>query len=83
MATDDTATAFWLARPGRAELRREDLPARGAGDVLVEIAGRLRSNLRAVDLLARIGGEEFLVALPDTTRAAFKRFRISPPSVVP
>ena len=36
MATDDTATAFWLARPGRAELRREDLPARGAGDVLVE-----------------------------------------------
>ncbi len=42
-----------------------------AGDsVLVEIAGRLRSNLRAVDLLARIGGEEFLVALPDTTPEA-------------
>ncbi|MEQ9334228.1 zinc-binding alcohol dehydrogenase [Thalassobaculum sp.] len=36
MATDDTATAFWLARPGRAELRREELPARGAGEVLVE-----------------------------------------------
>ncbi|MBC7138539.1 MAG: diguanylate cyclase [Defluviimonas sp.] len=38
-----------------------------AGDaVLVEVAERLRSNLRAVDLVARLGGEEFLVAMPDT-----------------
>jgi two-component system cell cycle response regulator len=42
-----------------------------AGDaVLVEVADRLKSNLRAVDLLARIGGEEFLVALPETTPEA-------------
>jgi len=33
-------------------------------DVLVDVARRLRANLRADDLLARIGGEEFLVALP-------------------
>jgi two-component system cell cycle response regulator len=40
-----------------------------AGDrVLVEVAGRLRRNLRAMDLLARVGGEEFLVVLPDTSQ---------------
>ena len=39
-----------------------------AGDaVLVAVSERLRASLRAVDMVARIGGEEFLVALPDTT----------------
>ena len=38
-----------------------------AGDaVLVEVARRLAVSLRKSDLLARIGGEEFLAALPDT-----------------
>lgn len=36
-------------------------------DVLEEFATRLRSNLRSVDLVSRFGGEEFLVAMPDTT----------------
>ena len=40
-----------------------------AGDaVLVEVASRLSVNLRSTDLLARIGGEEFLIALPSTPR---------------
>jgi two-component system cell cycle response regulator len=38
-----------------------------AGDeVLREFAQRLRKHVRGVDLLARFGGEEFVVAMPDT-----------------
>lgn len=38
-----------------------------AGDqVLVEVARRLTENLRTSDILARIGGEEFLAILPGT-----------------
>lgn len=38
----------------------------GAGDgVLKEVSRRIRDNLRAVDLVSRHGGEEFLVILPE------------------
>lgn len=51
-----------------------------AGDsVLSEVAARLQANLRGVDLVARIGGEEFLAAMPDTdlaeARIAAERLR--------
>ena len=46
-------------------------------DVLRQVSMRLQGNLRAVDLLARIGGEEFLVAIPNSdvvhARAAAER----------
>ena len=44
-----------------------DTYGHAAGDkVLIQLANRLRANLRAIDLVARVGGEEFLVAMPHT-----------------
>jgi len=44
-----------------------DTHGHAVGDkVLKEIAARIRKNIRNVDLPCRIGGEEFVVALPDT-----------------
>jgi two-component system cell cycle response regulator len=47
--------------------RINDIYGHSSGDaVLVEVANRLRSSLRSSDMVARIGGEEFLVIMPGT-----------------
>ncbi len=54
--------------------RVNDLHGHAAGDlVLVEVARRLTANLRDSDLLARIGGEEFLIVLPSSGMADARR----------
>ena len=51
-----------------------DQHGHAAGDqVLVEVAHRLTANLRDSDLLARIGGEEFLVVLPESSMTDARR----------
>ncbi|NNE21177.1 MAG: PleD family two-component system response regulator [Rhizobiales bacterium] len=48
-----------------------DTYGHAAGDnVLVELAKRIKDHVRSVDLPCRVGGEEFLVVLPDTDIAA-------------
>jgi two-component system cell cycle response regulator len=44
-----------------------DSHGHGAGDaVLKEFAARIRENIRGVDLACRLGGEEFVIVMPDT-----------------
>jgi len=70
-----------IAQPGRGVAvmlldidhfkRVNDTHGHPVGDrVLNLVARRLRAQLRGSDLIARIGGEEFLVALADSDRAA-------------
>lgn len=66
--TNDTPTAVMLADLDFFK-RVNDRHGHAAGDtVLCAITQHLRSQLRDVDALARIGGEEFLLILPDTPR---------------
>ncbi|MEL7026012.1 MAG: diguanylate cyclase [Pseudomonadota bacterium] len=59
--------------------RINDTYGHAAGDtVLIDIASRLSANLRGPDVLARIGGEEFLIIMTETDaeRAAAAAARI-------
>ncbi|KAA2316323.1 diguanylate cyclase [Pseudooceanicola sediminis] len=51
-----------------------DSHGHGIGDIALQTVGQiLQSNLRPDDLIARIGGEEFLVALPQTDIVAAEK----------
>jgi two-component system, cell cycle response regulator len=51
-----------------------DVYGHAVGDqVLVEVAHRLTANLRDTDVLARIGGEEFLAILPQSCMTVARR----------
>ena len=48
--------------------RVNDILGHDMGDqILKEIAARLVTNMRAVDVVSRYGGEEFMVAMPNTS----------------
>lgn len=52
-----------------------DTHGHGAGDFVLQVFGeRLRASLREADLAGRIGGEEFLVILPETDLSGAQPF---------
>ncbi len=68
--------AFWTGRPLSLMIldidhfkKINDTHGHDIGDkVIQEIAGKIRNSVRGIDLACRYGGEEFLVAMPDTDR---------------
>ena len=51
--------------------RVNDMLGHDMGDqILKEVATRLMSHMRAIDIVSRYGGEEFMIAMPKTDEAA-------------
>jgi len=68
----ESGTGFCLAIYDIDHFKRvNDILGHDTGDiVLKEVAARLASNMRAVDIVSRYGGEEFVVAMPETDEPA-------------
>lgn len=68
--------AFWTGRPLSVMILDldhfklvNDTYGHDAGDkVIQEFAERIRASVRGIDLACRYGGEEFLIAMPDTEK---------------
>jgi diguanylate cyclase (GGDEF)-like protein len=67
-ATTGRLPALVLFEVDRFESIRERIGGPGADFTLQQVAARLRGWVRRSDVLARVGGEEFALLLPEATR---------------
>ncbi len=69
---NETGQAFSLVIFDVDHFKRvNDILGHDVGDiVLKEVAARLASNMRGIDVVSRYGGEEFIIAMPNTGQGA-------------
>jgi two-component system cell cycle response regulator len=69
---DETGAPFSLVVFDVDNFKRvNDILGHDVGDIILkEVAARLASNMRSIDIFSRYGGEEFIVAMPDTGQDA-------------